>query len=80
MPLENKRSMKMIAESIVNAGTGFMDQSTMINAVAAGVSMAMSGMSFNNTSQNDVVIMIDGREVARAVNRANERDDRRYNP
>lgn len=81
LPLENRRSMRMIADSIVSsAGSGFMDESTMINAVAAGVSMAMSGMSFGDTPQNDVVIMIDGREVARAVNRANERTGYRNNP
>ena len=42
--------------------------------------MAMSGMSFGDAPQNDVVVMIDGREVARAVNRANERTGYRNNP
>lgn len=80
LPLENRRTMRMIADSIVsNAGNGFMDESTMINAVAAGVSMAMSNVSFDSGS-NEVVIMIDGREVARAVNKANERSGYRNNP
>lgn len=83
LPLENKSTMRMIAESILsNAPTNAWDVMDMMNAVAAGVSMAMSSGSFNNNYDRpiEVVTYLDGREIARSVNKANRQMEYAMNP
>lgn len=75
LPLENRRSMRMIADSIVsNAGNGFIDEQTMINAVATGVSMAFMN---NQQSQQPINVYAtlyteDNEVLARSVNKGNQ--------
>ena len=50
------------------------------SAVARAMSEVFMNMNFGNNNAGDTILMIDGREVARAVNRANERSGYRLNP
>lgn len=83
LPLENRSTMKMIADSILsNAPTSSFDSTEMMNAVAAGVSMAMMNNMRDSYSDRpiEVVTYLDGREIARAVNKANRKFDYAMNP
>lgn len=83
LPLENKRTMSMIADSIMaRAPQGRLDYETIENAVAKGVAIAMinnqSSQNFPQYLQND--IYIDGDVLARTVSKAQKERDSRFNP
>lgn len=83
LPLENPRTMKKIADSIVSSSDGSMGltKEEMAKAVAQGVAMAMST---NNGNKNPQYIMnsiiLDGSEIAKAVTKAQNDTDSRFNP
>lgn len=83
LPLENKRTMSMIADSIMSrAPQGSLDQQTIENAVAKGVAMAMM-----NNQQNPINVTCyaelkteDNEVLARAVTKGQKSIDRRLHP
>lgn len=83
LPLENKRTMSMIADSIMSrAPQGGLDQTTIENAVAKGVAMAMM-----NNQQNPINVTCyaelkteDNEVLARAVTKGQQSLDYRMNP
>ena len=83
LPLENPRTMKKIADSIVSSSDGTMglSKAELTQAVAQGVAMAMS---MNGGSKNPQYIMnsimLDGSEIAKAVTKAQNDANSRYNP
>ena len=83
LPLENPRTMKKIADSIVSSSDGSMGltKEEMAKAVAQGVAMAMS---MNSGSKNPQYIMnsiiLDGSEIAKAVTKAQNDTDSRFKP
>lgn len=83
LPLENPRTMKKIADSIVSSSDGSMGltKEEMAKAVAQGVAMAMS---MNSGTKNPQYIMnsiiLDGSEIAKAVTKAQNDTDSRFNP
>lgn len=83
LPLENPRTMKKIADSIVSSSDGSMGltKEEMTKAVAQGVAMAMS---MNSGTKNPQYIMnsiiLDGSEIAKAVTKAQNDTDSRFNP
>lgn len=83
LPLENPRTMKKIADSIVSSSDGSMGltKEEMTKAVAQGVAMAMS---MNSGTKNPQYIMnsiiLDGSEIAKAVTKAQSDTDSRFNP
>lgn len=83
LPLENPRTMKKIADSIVSNSDGSMGltKEEMAKAVAQGVAMAMS---MNSGTKNPQYIMnsiiLDGSEIAKAVTKAQNDTDSRFNP
>lgn len=83
LPLENPRTMKKIADSIVSSSDGSMGltKEEMTKAVAQGVAMAMS---MNSGSKNPQYIMnsiiLDGSEIAKAVTKAQSDTDSRFKP
>ena len=83
LPLENPRTMKKIADSIVSSSDGSMGltKEEMTKAVAQGVAMAMS---MNGGNKNPQYIMnsisIDGDEFAKIVTKAKENRDSRFKP
>lgn len=83
LPLENPRTMKKIADSIVSSSDGSMGltKEEMAKAVAQGVAMAMST---NNGNKNPQYIMnsiiLDGSEIAKAVTKAQNDTDSRFKP
>ena len=83
LPLENPRTMKKIADSIVSSSDGSMGltKEEMTKAVAQGVAMAMS---MNSGTKNPQYIMnsiiLDGNEIAKAVTKAQNDTDSRFNP
>lgn len=83
LPLENPRTMKKIADSIVSSSDGSMGltKEEMAKAVAQGVAMAMSMNSGNNNPQYIMnSIILDGSEIAKAVTKAQSDTDSRFNP
>ena len=83
LPLENPRTMKKIADSIVSSSDGSMGltKEEMTKAVAQGVAMAMSMNSGNKNPQYIMnSISIDGDEFAKIVTKAKENRDSRFNP
>lgn len=83
LPLENPRTMKKIADSIVSSSDGSMGltKEEMTKAVAQGVAMAMSMNSGNNNPQYIMnSIILDGSEIAKAVTKAQSDTDSRFNP
>ena len=83
LPLENPRTMKKIADSIVSSSDGSMGltKEEMTKAVAQGVAMAMSMNSGNKNPQYIMnSIILDGSEIAKAVTKAQNDMDSRYNP
>ena len=83
LPLENPRTMKKIADSIVSSSDGSMGltKEEMTKAVAQGVAMAMSMNSGNNNPQYIMnSIILDGSEIAKAVTKAQNDTDSRFNP
>ena len=83
LPLENPRTMKKIADSIVSSSDGSMGltKEEMTKAVAQGVAMAMS---MNSGTKNPQYIMnsiiLDGSEIAKAVTKAQNETNSRFNP
>ena len=83
LPLENPRTMKKIADSIVSSSDGSMGltKEEMTKAVAQGVAMAMS---MNSGSKNPQYIMnsiiLDGSEIAKAVTKAQNDTNSRFKP
>lgn len=83
LPLENPRTMKKIADSIVSSSDGSMGltKEEMAKAVAQGVAMAMSMNSGNKNPQYIMnSIILDGSEIAKAVTKAQNDTDSRYQP
>lgn len=83
LPLENPRTMKKIADSIVSSSDGSMGltKEEMAKAVAQGVAMAMSMNSGNKNPQYIMnSIILDGNEIAKAVTKAQNDTDSRFNP
>lgn len=83
LPLENPRTMKKIADSIVSSSDGSMGltKEEMAKAVAQGVAMAMSMNSGNKNPQYIMnSIILDGSEIAKAVTKAQNDTDSRFNP
>lgn len=83
LPLENPRTMKKIADSIVSSSDGSMGltKEEMTKAVAQGVAMAMSMNSGNNNPQYIMnSIILDGSEIAKAVTKAQNETNSRFNP
>lgn len=83
LPLENPRTMKKIADSIVSSSDGSMGltKEEMTKAVAQGVAMAMSMNSGNKNPQYIMnSIILDGNEIAKAVTKAQNDTDSRFKP
>ena len=82
LPLENRRTMSMIADSIMESGNIGVDEETLANAVAQGVAMAMMNNQ-GNTPPITVYaeLKTESDEVlARAVTRGQQKIDYRNNP
>lgn len=84
LPLENPRSMRMIAESIMaEAPAVGMDEEILTNAVARGMAMAMmnniGNLSGNSPKYIQNSISLDGDVLLRAVTKAQDDRDFRYN-
>lgn len=83
LPLENPRTMKKIADSIVSSSDGSMGltKEEMAKAVAQGVAMAMS-MNGGNKNPQYIMnsIILDGSEIAKAVTKAQSDTDSRFKP
>lgn len=86
LPLENKRTMGMIAESIMNSYSGSgIDKDMLSNAVAEGVVMALMNNIDNLTSNNqqpiNITVKLENDEaIARAAIRGQKSIDYRMNP
>lgn len=83
LPLENRRTMKAIADSIVSSSGGTMGLSKeeLTQAVAQGVAMAMSMNSGNKNPQYIMnSIILDGSEIAKAVSKAQKDTNSRFQP
>ena len=83
LPLENRRTMKAIADSIVSSSGGTMGLSKeeLTQAVAQGVAMAMSMNGGNNAPQYIMnSITLDGSEIAKAVSKAQRDQNSRFQP
>lgn len=83
LPLENRQTMRMIADSIVDNSSGFgVNEEAMANAVARGVAMAMMNNSQNQPPINVYATLYteDDEVLARAVTRGQEKIDYRTNP
>lgn len=82
LPLENKRTMNMIAESIINSSGGFggMSQEDLEAAVERGVAMAM----MNNPQSVNVQCISEFKTndvaLARAVSKGQQKISYRYKP
>lgn len=83
LPLDNKRTMSMIADSILTNASGIgIDEEILTNAVARGVAMAMINNAGNSNSPEYIQnsIYLDGDVMARAVTKAQKERDSRFNP
>lgn len=82
LPLENKRTMSMIADSIVKSSSGMgLNEETLSNAVARGVSMAMlNGQNPVNVTCYAELRTEDNEVLARAVTKGQRSIDSRMNP
>lgn len=83
LPLENKRTMKMIANSIVDNSDGFggLTADEIKQAVAQGVAMAMMNNQNNQPVTVYAELKTENDEVlARAVARGQHKLDYRFNP
>ena len=82
LPLENRRTMNMIADSIMKNASVGVDEETLTNAVARGVAMAMMNNQGNQTPINLYATLYteDNEVLARAVAKGQESIDYRYNP
>lgn len=82
LPLENRRTMSMIADSIVSNSDNTMGltKEEMAQAVAQGVAMAMMNNSGNNPKYIMNSINVNGREIMKAVTEAENDANYRLNP
>lgn len=82
LPLENKRTMGMIADAIVGNSGGLMDENALANAVASGYVRAMMANQGNQQQPIfNIVVKTENDEVlARAVTRGQQSIDYRNNP
>ena len=82
LPLENRRTMSMIADSIVSSSDNTMGltKEEMAQAVAQGVAMAMMNNSGNNPKYIMNSINVNGREIMKAVTEAENDANYRLNP
>lgn len=82
LPLENKRTMSMIADSITQNAKGIgVDEEMLTNAVARGVAMAMMSNQDNRPINLYATLYTENDEVlARAVTRGQQKIDYRMNP
>lgn len=82
LPLENRRTMSMIADSILGNATTGMSEEALTNAVTAGVTMALMNNQGNQTPINLYATLYteDNEVLARAVAKGQESIDYRYNP
>lgn len=82
LPLENKRTMSMIADSIVKSSSGMgVNEEALTNAVARGVAMAMTGsQSPVNVTCYAELRTEDNEVLARAVTKGQRSIDSRMNP
>ena len=83
LPLENKRTMGMIADAIIDNSNGIgMDEETLASAVARGYVQAMMANQGNQQQPiYNIVVKTENDEVlARAVQRGNQALDYRNNP
>lgn len=82
LPLENRRTMSMIADSIMGNATTGMSEEALTNAVTAGVTMALMNNHGNQTPINLYATLYteDNEVLARAVAKGQESIDYRYNP
>ena len=82
LPLENKRTMGMIADAIVKNSRGGMgiNGDEMRDAVATGVAMALAQNPQTAEVVSKVFLQIDGQDLAKAVAREQVVMDQRYNP
>lgn len=81
LPLENRRTMSMIADSIMENTPAF-DDGMLTNAVSAGMSMAMMNNQGNQTPINLYATLYteDNEVLARAVAKGQDAIDYRTNP
>lgn len=82
LPLENRRTMSMIAEAITNSGKTVMGISTeeLQEAVATGVAMAMAQNPQTVQVNVHSELRTNDETLAEAVSRGRATLDRRYNP
>lgn len=84
LPLENKRTMSMIADSIMENQPGGIDEEMLSNAVAEGVAMALmnniDNLSGGSPKYIQNSISLDGDVLIRAVTKAQDDYDYRMNP
>ncbi len=84
LPLENKKAMKSIADSIVSSSDGNMGltKEEIMQAVAQGVSMAMMNNSGGSSNPQYIMNSIswNGREIAKVVTEAIKDENSRFNP
>ena len=81
LPLENRRTMSMIADSILSNASAGVDDESLTNAVARGVAMAMMNNQGNipNIIVNAELRTENDEVLARAVTRGQQRLDYRNN-
>ena len=84
LPLENKRTMSMIADSITENQSSGIDENMLANAVAEGVAMALmnniDNLSGGSPKYIQNSISLDGDVLIRAVTKAQDDYDYRMNP
>ena len=82
LPLEDRRAMGMIADSIMSSAPVSMDNDMITSAVSQGVAMAMMANSNNSSTPQYILndISIDGETIARAVTKGQQSVDYRMNP
>lgn len=82
LPLEDRRTMGMIADSIMSNAPG-VDNDMLASAVSTGMAMAMMNNQGNMSSNPQYIlndISIDGETIARAVTKGQQNVDYRMNP
>lgn len=80
LPLENKRTMSMIAESIMNSSSYGMDEDKIEEAVSRGVAMAVMNLKLPDVIVQAELKTENNEVLARAVTKGQQKLDRRFNP
>ena len=80
LPLENPRSMRMIADAIVGSNNfqGSMDEDKLADAIASRLIPYLGGGSGEKYIANEVYL--NGEKIATAVSKAQRKRDNRFNP